>query len=370
MKKIMMSIIIISCLLNAAFLNVSGQELINENADVDTIKMQIPSNNFNYDAELMIDYSYTHINTDLDETDFNSRDSTEASSQSGGLDFAITEFNAWYSPFPPVSGYEDWKYECSKFSIINIGDIYAGYGHIQILFTIINDDGSEHTYTYLDVWTRGIFFKNFVLTDFIRCYDTQPQYCNAIKAKLELITTLPDSNPNNNILTVNFTEGVTFWGQVYEKNIFTGDTHYADMAVVLCESDCDKVIGPGKVTGFCTYFLSDIHPFYTSVSPKNPNKPAHNYKMKASLYRAIIPEEYYIRINTQTKYSGPLNGMSYKTVDFTFLTLLNINQNSQSTPQSQPQTQPSTQPSSEPTSKTSTQTTIDSTTLLNKITTK
>lgn len=369
MKKTIISIIIIGCLLSTTILNVSGEEAIGNTKDVGIIVIQTPSSTFNYNKNSMTDYSYTFSKTDL-----NSIDSTETPSQSGSLDFAITELNAWYCPFPPDSVYVGWKYECYKFEIDNIGNSYTGSGQIQVLFTIIRADGSEHTYSMMSGEYDGIFFKNILIIYHAEFTATPPKYCNAIKARLEIITTLPDNNPLNNVLTVDWTTGVTFLGQVHEKDI-SGNTNYVDYAEVISDSDCDKVIGSDKVTSFGTPCIGDQHPFYTMVAPKEPDKPAYKYKITAQtgLFRK------------QTKYSEPLSGMSYKEIFFTFFKL--DSQNSQSSQQSNPtqntqssptqQTQPSTQPSATqsipsattPTSKTATTaTTATSTTTTSKIT--
>jgi hypothetical protein len=289
----------------------------------------------------MIDFSNT-----IDETELNSRDSTEDPLPSGDLDLAITEFNAWYSPFPSgVSGYEGWNYECFKFYVYNIGDTYTGVGDIQILFTIIHTDGSEHTYSMMSGEYDGRFFKNMLICYHAEFGATPPQYCNAVQARLEIITTLPDINPENNVLTVDWAEGVTLRGQVHEKDI-SGNTNYVDYAEVISDSDCDKVIGSDKVASFGTPCVGDVHPTYTLVAPKDPEKSAYNYKIKADLYRELPDGQYVHFLRSQTKYSEPLNEMSYSEIFFTFFKLLNINQNSQSTPQSNPTSQTSSLPSS------------------------
>ena len=327
MKRIIISIIVIGCLLSTTILNVNGEETIINTENLVSIEIQTLGATINYNENSMTDYSYT-----FSETDLNSIESIETPSQSGSLDFAITELNAWYCPFPPRNpGTEDWRYECFKYMIYNIGDAYTGSGQIKVLFTIFYADGSEHTNTMMNGEYEGRFLKNMLIQYNAQFYATLPQDCNAIKAKLEIITTFPDNNPENNVLTVDWTTGITFWGKVYEKYI-SGDTNYADYAEVKSDSDCDKVIGSDKVASFGTPFYSEGHPFYTHVAPKNPNKPAYQYKIKAYLYTKL--QNFFVLSRIQTRFTEPLNGMSYKEMFFTFIRL-DINQNSQSTSQSQ-----------------------------------
>jgi len=318
MKKIIISVFIIGCLLSTALVNVSGKEAIIKTADVGITVKQTPSNNFNYDKNSMIDYSYTFYETDL-----NSEDSTEVPLQSGGLDFAVTQLNAWYSPLPTFlpPEFEGWNYTCYTYSAYNIGGTYTGSGYIKILFTYIYPDGTEHTYTHMsdtfDDFTSGGLLKHTGQFSV-----TSPEYDWPTQARVEIVTDLPDINPENNVKTVNWETGVTFWGRVYEKDI-SGNIKYPYLAFVNCDSDYDGV------GGFGTPCAGDEHPWYTLVAPKDPNKPAYKYKL-------VVLDRDLLRL--QTKYSDPLNGMSYREIFFTFFKI--INQNSQSSQQSVQQSNP------------------------------
>ena len=270
-----------------------------------------------YNEELMMDYSYqeTCINYSNSPNDLEKE-------ASGGLDLTVKNFKAWYSP--PPAGYEGiYKYRCIYWEIWNIGDEYSGdYGWINVSQYLVYPDGSEHKNFEITVFTSykgkdrflyGSMARSFLLISNDFYYD---------KIRVEIETTLPDSNLENNVKSVDPQEGVTVWGRVYEQDLF-GNKKTVNEALIYLNSEYDKL---GLSYGFGTKQFSEPvkHDWYTQVAPKNPDKKPFRFRLTAFTFIGLL-------LKIKTKFTDPLVSMDYREIFFTFLKL-----NGKSIPQSIP----------------------------------
>ena len=256
--------------------------------------------NIDFDEDLMIDLSYDKSVSSLD---LESQPNEKITS--GDLDLAVKHLKAWYSPFPPVEGYEDYRYGCYCYSVRNIGDEYFGSGYIKINLYYVYADG-ENKYNKLDIEFEDI---NIRLNEMIQewwLFGAVNSEFDCIGIRIEVLTDLPDSNPDNNVLYVDFQEGITVCGNVTEKGLFRKEKELVDIADITIDSEYDN---SGFNYGFGTVQIYE-HDWFTQVSPKNPDTPAYEYKLTAQI--SMFGKK-------QTKYTDPLEEMDYRDMYFNFI---------------------------------------------------
>lgn len=203
------------------------------------------------------------------------------------VDFIIHNYCAYWSPAPDIPGSEYFDVE---FIIKNIGDEYDGHGVLSIVTTYIYENGTTEEWpasVTANNWSKG--YINFFGQGGIE--ETCPK-----NVKVEIETTLPESNIDNNKVIIDIYQGVTIEGVAYEKDS-NGNLVVVPYPSLETDSDIDIET------------LSDIKKYdrngnFVLTAPKNPDKGPYEYTISST------------KANTKKVKTEPLDEFEYLEMDF------------------------------------------------------
>jgi hypothetical protein len=245
-----------------------------------------------FNDELKIIESYT-----FSKSDFENQEPVENPVTGGVPDFSITHFKAWFSGF-----IDDDKYVSYAYKIENIGDGCYVTGYVKIKLYYVYPD-HEKCYTKASHYFNNTYIREHFLIQLFKQFTLSYSNYSCPGLRLEIETNIEESNTENNIVYEDFIDGTTFCGQVYVKD-FNGNKQTAELAKITASSEFDTWDFSYCVGG--DQFGS--HDWYTLTAPKDPNKPAYEYEVTARISL----------LQKKTKITEPLEGLSYKEIDFTF----------------------------------------------------
>lgn len=289
MKKTLMVILIITLLLLASFVSVSSSVTKTAIEKIDKQKLQ-------YDNQLKIDYSYVYEDKDV-KTPVEDPETAPL----GQPDFIISHFLGWYSPFPTEDEGIYEYYVCFKWRVDNIGSRYVGTGIFEVWVEVFYPDGEvrkiqcSYSEDHDDIWHKGFVDEGG--------FAGGAPSGRPTRFRTEIITDLPDSNTENNAKIVECIDGVTIWGQVFEKDE-NGEKKLVDRADIWCDDEY-----PDYDYTLNTY-QDGPHNFFTIWVPKKPDAPPFEYTVKTMVDLDLR------KIKIQK--TEPLNGLNFVEMYFTF----------------------------------------------------
>lgn len=222
-----------------------------------------------------------------------SRNINIKSKNNGEVDL-VGSVEAWWSPAPwdngDILGY--------FLTIENIGDSYHGEDiwinySVYFIYPVHEEVYKENRLIYSNTYIEVGVIKKMYGTPII---NEKPE-----KIRFEIETNAPESNKQNNVISVQISYGVTFYGMIYRKVL--GDKYPVLGGIVSCNSDILPLfeIGSG-IYRDGSYIIS---------VPKNANEPPFSYTLQVSLGLGTLPRIKVIE-------TPPLDEFEYAEIDFIF----------------------------------------------------
>jgi len=203
--------------------------------------------------------------------------------------------NGWWSP-APWEEVEDIVGH--NYKIKNIGDEYRYPLRVNLSIFFIYSDREE---TY--VKNSGAKIDRIWEDWEMRGYGIAFRKEKPEEIRYEVETTAPESNKENNIITVKVDYGVTIYGNVYRNDI-SGEKHPIKDGIVRCNSDI--------IPSTFNIYLDGLYPdgSYIISAPKKANSPTFKYTLKAQIG--------FSDLRTRIKRFTDLDEFEYAKIDFNY----------------------------------------------------
>jgi hypothetical protein len=237
----------------------------------------------------------------------------------GVPDFEVTNLMAWYtSEIMHESDY--WITQAFQYTITNIGDDYLNENAFEITkyFYANWSDHEVLLYDESELFTE--FGKNAYVSYDLEVSFSCPSADKPVSCRLEISTTAPEENTENNAKNVSCDYGVKISGLVSKKNFFKGSPC---KALIICEAD-----DPNHFAHHYMLAVSDEsqNGYYNMTAPALQSEfIIRAFKFQFSwipMMREINPKmklPILYHLFSKVKSTGPLGPNEHATVDFKFL---------------------------------------------------
>ncbi len=218
---------------------------------------------------------------------------TDIKSKNDGEVDLVIYGEGWWSPAPWL---EDEDFLGLYYQIENIGYRYQGNNWIYLSIYFIYPDHEE---VYIE--NRGVKSSDIMVGLQWSSMGKSLKKEKPEEIRFEIETNAPESNKQNNNLTVKVDYGVTIYGKIYIRNLRGEQLH--KKWVVLCNSDISLK----------SFKYEDAHFYdnnYVVVAPKKAGAPPFCYTLIARI-------DYFL-LRTRLKITPKLDEFEYTEIDFNF----------------------------------------------------